>query len=162
MDQYLDLPQASQVAFVASWSDVLCLLWKTASNPSEELNREIERRLKDYYSGPNCHERGEDALPGADEDAASASIYATEAYCTGSPEAAVHAVMRLLDDTDARAIAESEMNGEDLMSAEVKAKLLKVQQVELDRLDRAILLLQQNDLTEETLERMRRALSGES
>ena len=154
MSQYLELPPGRQLPLTVAWADVISMLRKVISSPSEELNREIDKRLKEYYSGPHCHELEEDALPGADEDAASAAIYATEAYCTGSETAAAQAALQLLTDADARASTVSEAIGEDLMSISAEARRGRFQQIELDRLNSAVSLIEQKGVSGATLRRL--------
>lgn len=154
MSQHLELPPSRQTAFTVAWADVVSMLWKVLTSPSDELNQEIQKRLREYYSGPHCHELGEDALPGADEDAASAAIYATEAYCRGSGTAAARAAMQLLTDADARASAVSEAIGENLMSTSAKARRSHFQQIELDRLCSAVSVLEQKGVSETILSQL--------
>lgn len=161
MCRYLRLPQECQQIFATSWAEVISLLWRDLWSPSTILNNAINERHTKYYSGPHCHELGADALPGADEDAASAAIYALEAYCTTSKVAASRAAMQLLTDADARADTISVALSENLMSPSAELRRVHLQQVELECLYTAVSFVEKEGLNEGTLRSLRTIFAAE-
>lgn len=81
MAEHASWPQEEQNTFVLAWGPVLQLILQALIAPSAQIDKALQERLNEYYAGPYCHELGEEAREGADEDAASASIYALESYC---------------------------------------------------------------------------------
>ena len=160
MDDYLELPELTRPPFSGTLADVVSKLEKAITGHSDELNRELDASLKEYYAGPYYHELREDALPGADEDAASATIYAIQSYCTHNKEAAGFAATQLLDATFSRADAIYVAEGIEAMSKEADEVRSQLEQIELDRLDRAVSLLEHEGLTEHTMSSLGTILRG--
>lgn len=147
MDEYIELPEETRAPFVETLVDVVSNLRQAISHHSEELNQELDTWLKEYYASPYSYKLGGEALPGADEEAAAAVIYAAEAYCTGDAEAAICAAMGLLGEAEARASVIAGANGEPWNARESKARTVRLQQIEIDRLKSAVSLLETEGLT---------------
>jgi len=150
MRNHLDLPESLQIDFVLTWSEVVSMLWESVTDSGGEVRRVLSTKLEDYYLGPYCHKLGEDALPGADEDAAAAAIYAVEAYCTGNVKDAVCAAMHLVTEAVTRANRIAFDIGEPWNARESQIRSFAFQQIELNRLDRVVSLLE----TEEPIRAM--------
>ncbi|MBL8219400.1 MAG: hypothetical protein JNL62_09225 [Bryobacterales bacterium] len=150
MRNHLDLPESLQIDFVLTWSDVVSMLWDNVADSGGEPRRVLSTKLEDYYLGPYSHKLGEDALPGADEDAAAAAIYAVEAYCTGNVKDAVCAAMQLVTEAATRANRIAFDSGEPWNARESEIRSFAFQQIELNRFDRVVSLLE----TEEPIRAM--------
>jgi hypothetical protein len=142
MRNHLELPEPLRIDFVLTWSEVVSMLWDNAVDSGGEVKRILGAKLQDYYLGPYCHKLGEDALPGADEDAASAAIYAAEAYCTGNVKDAVRAAMHLVTEALTRANRVAVEIGERWDARESETRSFEFQQIELNRLGRVVSLLE--------------------
>ena len=161
MSQYLRLPEQRLMDFTVTWANTVSTLWESLPGPTEKVNQLVEAKLREYYSGPYCHELGDNALPGADEDTASAAIYATEAYCTGNSKAATCAAMQLLTDAESRANSIALANGEHWNARESDARTFRFQQIELNRLGSAVSLLEMEGLTD-TMPRFREIFADDA
>jgi hypothetical protein len=104
---------------------------------------------------------GEDALPGVNELVVSTAIYAAQSYCTGSPHDALTGALQLLDDAFFRADRIAEEIGENLMSADARARGERFEQLELNCLDHALSLLEQEGFAPGILPRLRRLFAIE-
>jgi len=146
MREHLELPEHLRMDFTVTWANVVSMLWEDVASSSEHVKRVLDTKIQEYYSGPYCHELAEDALPGAEEDAAAAAIYAAEAYCTGNAKHAVCAAMQLLTDAEARANQITPASGEHETARESDARIFRFQQIELSRLNRIVSLLEMEGL----------------
>jgi len=160
MDEYLELPEESREPFTATLVDLVSKLGDAITQRSEELDRELDKELKEYYAGPYSYELGEDALPGSDDDAASAAIYAAEAYCTDDKEAAAFAAMQLFHATTDKVGDMCVAQGIDAMSKEADQLRFQSEQIELDRLANAVSFLERQEFTETTLQSVITILKG--
>src|SRR4051794_20034868 len=59
MDQHLKLREEQRMAFTVTWAKTISMLREALSNPSVELTRDLETKLKEYRSGPHFHELAE-------------------------------------------------------------------------------------------------------
>ena len=161
MNEHLRRPEESRSPFTLSLADVVVKLEEAITHPSADRDLELEIRRKEYYAGPYCHKLGKDALRGASEDAASATIYAIGAYCTHSKEEAASAAMQLIDSADARVGSICLAQGIDGMSKEADGMVSRLEDIELDRLDRAVSLLEKGgSSSERTLSDLMSILTG--
>jgi hypothetical protein len=152
MDKHLSLPEDQRNTFIIGWIPVLALLWQSQPGDSTEVDRALRDRMQQYLSGPYSHHLADEALPGSDENAAAAAIYATEAYCNQSATSACAAAQRLVD---AAAQAADELSDDDLMSAEAEARRVRFERVEIRRLNAAVAVLEREGITEASLRELR-------
>ena len=151
IQEHLSLPEERLDGFVTGWAPIVHLLWQAIIRPSTQVNEALNGKLREYYTGPYCHELGDDAIAGADEDAAAAAKYATEAYCTGNPKAAGSAAIRLLTAAEVRATEIATGHGEDWMSERAEERIVSYQQTEIDHLNKVLTALEQAGVNETTL-----------
>jgi len=155
MARYLSTSGTAGSAFVAGWSTALSTLWDALALPTPGRKRALEKYLEDYYCGPYCHELGSSALPGADEDAAAAAIYALEAYCNQNKDSGLAAARRLVDAADQAADAQTEASGEDLMSEDAQLRRDRFARREIDRINSAVDVLDSAGVTSASLQGLR-------
>jgi hypothetical protein len=152
MDDQTKEPEDQQSEFVLGWAHALPLIWQALESPAPAVDKALRERLEEYYSGPYFHELGDEALPGADEDAASAAIYAIEAYCHQTAKPAVCAAFRLVGAAD-RTV---ESFIADPMSPDTEERRVQAEQKEVDRLNSGLTLLEEQGITIASLEELRR------
>lgn len=151
MDDQRSLPEEQQNEFVISWAPALALTWRTLLSPTPEIDRALRDLLDEYYSGPYCHELEDEALPGADEDAAAAAIYAVEAHCRQSAKSACSGALRLLTAADMR----MEPFIKDRKAPETEDLRVQAEQEEIDRLNAALDILEREGVTDSSVEELR-------
>lgn len=156
MKEHLVALEDQTSTFTVGWAPYLDLIWRVLSSPSEVLDRDIRDKLDDYYSGPFCHELGEDALDGADEDAAAAAIYAVEAYCQGTAKSATSGTLRLLSAADMKAALVIKNRNLDLMSPEAEEIEVEAEDAELKRIEGGLEILEQQGVTPASIKELHR------
>src|SRR4029453_9564874 len=75
----------------------------------------VRETLQVYHEGPFDHNDGQDGLDDADEDAAAASIYASECFLSGDAEASYWAASRAIEAAFVVAREELDLNGNDFV-----------------------------------------------
>jgi hypothetical protein len=150
MDEHMNAPEGLRNAFAVGWAPALSLVWQILVSQNAEADRPLRDRLEEYYSGPYCHELGDEALPGADEDAAAAAIYTVEAYCRRNARSAASAALLLLSAADARA----DPFVDDPMSTQAEEIRVRFEQEEVDRLTSGLALLEREGVTRASLEEL--------
>ena len=159
MSRYLALPLRHKSDLVLSWNEAVSNILTTLRERTPKLERFLADKLDDYYSGPYCHELGEQALPGADEDAASAAIFAVIAYTQSSTEAACSGALQVLLEAGGRADTLSQERGEDLMSETAERRRRELQQIEIDWLNSVLTLVEREGVTVDSLSELERSAS---
>lgn len=152
MDDHLNEPEERRRQFTVGWAPALSLIWQLVLAPNPEADKALRSQLEGYYSGPYCHELGDDALPGADEDAAAAAIYAVEAYCRRKAKSAASSVLRMVNAADRRV----EALLEDPMSHEAEERRVQAEQEELDRISAGLEILEQEGVTQASIKELRK------
>ena len=147
MDEYLGLPEENRNSFILGWRLVLELLWKLLSGESPDADKELRQRMEQYFSGPYSYLLADDALPGSDENAAAAAIYAAEAYCNQSATSACAAAQRLVD----AASQNADRRSDDPMSTEAKAMRIRFELEEIRRIAGAVAVLERQGITDGSL-----------
>jgi hypothetical protein len=147
MDEHLKLPEENRDAFILGWRPVLDLLWKLLSGASPDADKALRERMEQYFSGPYSYHLADKALPGSDENAAAAAIYAAEAYCNQSASSACAAAQRLVD----AASQNADRLSDDPMSTEAKAMRIRFERGEIRRLGEAVAVLEGRGVTEGSL-----------
>jgi hypothetical protein len=160
MDQYLLEPENRRSSFVAPWAEMTPLLWAALTHPSAELKRTLETKLKEFIEECFDRESPEYGQPRYAADAGYACISAIEAYC-GNSKAAAGPVSDLLAHAQRRAQRTSTKMGEDLMSANARARVLRLRHMELDRVENAVSLLEREGFSVGVLTQLRELLTSE-
>jgi hypothetical protein len=135
-------------------------LWTALTHPSAELKRTLEAKLNEYVEKFLGQEPPEFGQPKYDEDAGYACIAAIETYC-GNSKAAASAASFFLGDARRRAQKVSTEMGEDLMSTDARARVLRLQRMELDRVENAVSLLEREGFSVGVLPPLRELLTGQ-
>jgi hypothetical protein len=93
--------------FALSWLPVIGDLWNEVGvAPAQARRKRIERRYKEYLNGPYVEPQTEAIAEEADNEAATAAIYATEVYLRCDAKPLQWAVNGLFDWAFRRAISE--------------------------------------------------------
>jgi hypothetical protein len=82
------LPATEQRVYSLGWRPVLNQIWKSLSGSDAAAPHLIQAELDAFYRSPYFPSEGTDGPDDAVDDAASASIYATECFITGDAERA--------------------------------------------------------------------------
>jgi cell division septum initiation protein DivIVA len=159
-DEYLIQPEDQRSSFVAPWADMMPLLWTALTHPSVELKRILESKLSEYIGEFLDQSSLEYGQPKYDEDAGYACIAAIETYC-GNSKAAAKVASFLLGDARRQAQRISTEMGESHMSANARARVLRLRHLELDRLDRAVTLLEDQGFSIGVLPQLNKLLTDE-
>lgn len=95
MKQHERLP--NQRPFTMSWRPVLDVMWLVLEGLSNSAENQVREALQAFHDGPFDHNDGQDGPDDADEDAAAASIYASECFLSGDAEASYWAASRAIE-----------------------------------------------------------------
>jgi hypothetical protein len=160
MDDYFLQPKNQRSSFVAHWAEMMPVVWSMVLHPSPERQQTLKRVLKEYVDSDLGQESSDVGQPQFERDAGYACIGAIEAYC-GNPKAVAAAASELLADAQRRAQTISTEIGEDRMSTNGETRVLRFQQMELDRLDNAVSLLEREGFSVGVLPQLKELLRGE-
>jgi len=97
MRRHEQLPVEKQSAFTLGWRPLLDVMWLGLEGQQPEASHKVQKALEEFYASPFDHRKGQDALPGADEDAAAGSIYASKCFLKCDVQAAYWAAFRAVD-----------------------------------------------------------------
>ena len=157
IDHYLLQPENRRSTFVAHWAEIMPLLWEAVSQPSVELKRTLEMKLIEYIE--TLKQKYPTDAYRYEEDAGNACICAIEAYC-GHHKAVAATASQLLTHAQSRAQRTATEMGEDRMSPGAQARIVRFQHIELDRLERAISLLEREGFSDAALPQLRDLIGG--
>ena len=97
MRRHQSQPPAEQRPFTLGWRPALHAIREGLIAGTGESTRLASAALDAFHNSPYDHADGPDGPDDADEDAASASIYACECYLSGDPQLAYWASSRAID-----------------------------------------------------------------
>lgn len=96
--------------FTMSWRPLLDVMWLSLERRSEEAHDRVDAALRAFHESPFDHDDGPDGPDDADEDAAAASIYASECFLSGDAQNAGWSASRALDWAFAEATEELQLD----------------------------------------------------
>ncbi len=97
MRRHQSQPPAEQRPFTLGWRPALHAIGEGLIAETGESTRLVSLALDAFHNSPYDHADGPDGPDDADEDAASASIYACECYLSGDPQLAYWTSSRAID-----------------------------------------------------------------
>lgn len=97
LSQHEWLPEEDRRPFSLSWRPVLDAMWDGLILSRPDAKEIALKALEAYRSSPYNHRDGQDGPDDADENAAAASIYASECFVTGDPQEAYWSAARAVD-----------------------------------------------------------------
>jgi len=101
--------------FTMSWRPVLDVMWLGLTRRSKDAENRVRAALKAFHESPFDHDDGQDGPDDADEDAAAASIYASECFLNGDAQNAGLPASRALDGAFAEADEDLDLDPNDFV-----------------------------------------------